>query len=65
MENLKKNIEITTERRRNYFVSVPNCYTTKAFTENLFAIEMKKTQTVMNKLVYLGLSVLDLSKILM
>ena len=35
------------------------------FTETLLAIEMKKTQTYLNKRVYLGLSVLELSKILM
>ena len=32
----------TTERRRNYSVSDPNYHTTKVFTENLLAIEMKK-----------------------
>ena len=34
---------ITTERRRNYFVSEPNYYTTKFFIEDLLAIEMKQT----------------------
>ena len=56
---------VTTERRRNYLVSEPNYHTTKFFTENLLVTEMKKTQLVMNKPVYLGLSVLELSKILM
>ena len=32
------------------------------FSKNLLAIEMKKTQVIMNKLVYLGLSRLDISK---
>ena len=32
------------------------------FSKNLLAIEMKKTQVIMNKLVYLGLSRLDTSK---
>ena len=32
------------------------------FTENLLAIKMRKTQTLINKPVYLGLSILDLSK---
>ena len=44
-ENVKKysGIElVTTERRRNYLVSEPNYHTTKFFTENLLAIEMKK-----------------------
>ena len=68
MENVRKHRDIklvTTERRRNYLVSEPNYHTTKFFTENLLVTEMKKTQLVMNKPVYLGLSVLELSKILM
>ena len=56
-----ENIE-TTERRRNYLVSVPNYHTTKFFTVHLFAIEMRKTQILMNKPDYLGLSILDLNK---
>ena len=43
----------------------PNYYTAKFFTENLLAIGMKKTQILMNKPVYLGFSILELSKILM
>ena len=66
MKNVKKHREIklvTTERRRNYIVSQPNSHTTKFFTENLSAIEMRKTQILMNKPVYLGFSILGLSKI--
>ena len=62
MENVRKyrNIKlVTTERRRNYLVLEPNYHTTKFFTENLLAIEMKKTQILMNKPVYLGLLILD------
>ena len=33
---------VTTERRVNYLVSEPNYDTTKLFTENLLATEMKK-----------------------
>ena len=68
MENMRKNRNIkllTTERRRNYLVSEPNYLTKKIPTENLLAIEMRKTQILMNKLVYLGLSILDLSKTVM
>ena len=39
--------------------------TTNFFTENLLTIEMKKTKRLMNKPAYLGLPVLELSKILM
>ena len=45
MENFRKHRDIklvTTKRRRNYLVSEPNYHTTKFFTENLLAIEMKK-----------------------
>ena len=66
MENVKKyrNIKlVTTERRRNYLVSEPNYHTTEFFTENLIAIEMRKTQILMNKPVYL--SILDLNKTVM
>ena len=62
MENVRKyrNIKlVTTERRRNYLVLEPNYHTTKFFTENLLAIEMKKIQILMNKPVYLGLLILD------
>ena len=46
-------------------MSEPNYHTTKFFTEYLLAIEMKRTQILMNKPVYLGLSRLEISKILM
>ena len=59
----------TTERRRNYLLSEPNYHTAKFFKENLIKIEMKKkkkkTEIIINKPVYLGVSVLDLIKILM
>ena len=45
-------------------MSEPNFYTTKFSTDNLLAIEMRKTKMLMNKPVYLGLSILELSKIL-
>ena len=68
IENVRKHRDIklvTTERRRNYLVSEPNYQTKKFFTENLLAIEMKKTEILINKPVCLELSILELSKILM
>ena len=56
---------VTTKRIRNYLMSEPIYYTTKFFTENLLAIEKKKTEILMNKPVHLGLWILELSKILM
>ena len=55
---------VTTEKRRIYLVSEPN-YHAKIFTEHLSVTEMKITQILMIKPVYLGLSILELSKILM
>ena len=51
--------------KRNYLVSESNYHTTKFFTENLLAIEMKKIPVLMNKPVFLRLSILDLSKTVM
>ena len=67
MENKRKNrdIKLVTTERRNYLVSEPNYHMRKFFAENLLATEMKKTEILMNKPVYLGLSILELSKILM
>ena len=43
----------------------PNYHTTQIFSYNLLAIEMKKTQILLNKLAYLGLSISEISKIVM
>ena len=65
MENVRnyRNTKLVIkERRRSYLVSQPNYQTIKFFTENFLAIEMRKTQMLINKPVYLCLSILDLSK---
>ena len=57
---------VTIEEKRNYLVSEPICLTTNFFPEILVATEMKKTsQILMNKPVYLGLSILERSKTVM
>ena len=56
---------VTTERRRNYLVPEANYHSTKLFTKKLLTIEMRETQILMNEPVYFGLSILDLSKIVM
>ena len=66
MENVRKhrNIKlVTTERRRNYLVSEPNYQNTVLFTDILLATGMKITEKFLNKHVYLGLSILELSKV--
>ena len=68
MENVRNHRDIklvTTNERRNKLVSEPNYHTTKHFSENLLAIEMRKTKVMMNKPVYLGQAILDISKTLM
>ena len=67
MENVKKHRDIklvTTEEKRIKLVSEPNYRTTKLFSKNLLAIEMEKAKVKMNSPVYLGMSVLDISKTL-
>ena len=68
MENVRKHRYIklvTTEKKRNQLVTEPNYHTIKWFSENLLAIEMKKKKVKMNKPIYLGMSILEISKILM
>ena len=68
MENVKKHRDIqfvTTDEKRSKLVSEPNYHITNHFSENLLAIEIKKTKVKMNKPVYLGMSILDISKTLM
>ena len=71
MENLKKHVDIKKNREskqkecKKYLVSEPNYHTTRVLTQKLLVIETKKTKILMTKPVYLGLSMLELSKILM
>ena len=68
LQNVREHRDIklvTTDKRKNQLVSEPNYHTTKWFSENLLAIEMKKIKVKMNKPVYLGLSILEISKICM
>ena len=68
LENVRRHRDIklvTTDKRRNRLVSEPNYHITKYFSENLMAIEMKKTKVKMNKPIYRGMSILDISKTLM
>ena len=65
MENVRNHRDIklvTTNRRRNWLVSEPNYHTTKYYSENLLAIDMKKTKVKVNKPIYLGMSILGISK---
>ena len=48
--------------KRNKLVSEPNFHTAKHFSENFLAIEMKKAKLKMNKPIYLGMPILDISE---
>ena len=68
MENIRKHRDIklvTTDKKRNKLVSEPNYHTINYISEDFSIIEMNKTKVKMNKPIYLGLSILDISKILM
>ena len=68
MENVRNHRDIklvTSEKRRKRLVSEPNYHSCKKFSDHLMAIEMKKTRIKMNKPLYLGMSILDISKTLM
>ena len=68
MENVRKHRDIklvTTDKKRNKLVSEPNYHTINYISEDLSIIEMKRKKVKMNKPIYLGLSILDISKILM
>ena len=68
MENIRKHRDIklvTTDKKRSKLVSEPNYHTINLISEDLSIIEMKKTKGKLNKPIYLGLSVLEISKILM
>ena len=67
MENVRKHRIIklvTTDERKNQLVPETNYHTSKWFSENLLAIQMKKTKVKMNKPVYLGMLILNISKTL-
>ena len=67
MENIRKHRDIklvTTHKKRSKLVSKPNYHTINLIAEDLSIIEMKKTKGKMNKPIYLGLSILEISKIL-
>ena len=56
---------VTTDKKRSKLVSEPNYHTINYISEDLSIIEMNKTKVKMNKPIYLGLSILEITKILM
>ena len=67
MENIRKHRDIklvATDKKRNKLVSEPNYHAINYISEDLSIIEMNKMRVKMNKPIYLGLSILEISKIL-
>ena len=68
MGNVRKHRDIKlviTDKKRSKLVSERNYHTMNYISEDLSIIEMKRTKVKMNKPIYLGLSILEISKILM
>ena len=55
---------LTTDKRRSILASEPNYHLSKRISNDLMIIEMRKVEVKMNKQIYLGQAILDISKIL-
>ena len=68
MENIRNRVDVklvNTKEKFKKLVAKPNFRSRKIFSENLVSVHMKKTSLTMNKPVYLGMCILELSKIIM
>ena len=68
LENIRNRVDIrllSSDIKAPKLAAKPNYDHCTIFDENLIAIHMKKTKLYFNKPVYLGMSILDLSKSLM
>ena len=68
MENIRNRVDVklvNTKEKLRKLVAKPNFKGRKIFSENLVSVHMKKTSLTMNKPVYLGMCILELSKIIM
>ena len=68
MENIRNRKVVklvNNEEKARKLIAKPNFNSCKIFNENLISVHMKKTSLVMNKPVYLGACILDLSKTIM
>ena len=69
MENIRNRVNVklvNTQERLKKLVAKPNLKSPpKIFSENLVSVHLKKTSLLMNKPVYLGMCILDLSKTIM
>ena len=65
MENVRNHRDIklvTSDKRRSILASEPNYHSSKRISKDLMIMEMKKVEVKMNKPIYLGQAILDISK---
>ena len=68
IENIRNRVDIrfvNNQKRWNKLVQKHNFKSATIFSENLVAVHMKRTSVKLNKPIYLGMSILDISKTLM
>ena len=68
MENIRNRVNVklvNTQERLRKLAAKPNYKGCKIFSENLVSVHLKKTSLTMNKPVYLGMCISDLSKTIM
>ena len=56
---------LTTDKRRSILASEPNYHLSKRISNDLMIMEIRRVEVKMNKPIYLGQAILDISKILM
>ena len=69
MENIRNRVDVklvNTKEKLRKLVAKPNLRSPpKIFSENLVSVHMRKTSLLMNKPIYIGMCILELSKIIM
>ena len=68
MENVRNHRDIklvTSDKRRSILASKSNYHSSKCISKDLMIMEMRKVEVKMNKPIYLGQAILDISKTLM
>ena len=68
IENVRNHVDVKLETDRDHLLKLaakPNYNGSTIINENLVAVRMKKHRVLLNKPIYIGMCILDLSKLLM